>query len=193
MSRRKKRLILWKGESLNRYVAYYLWFIWLFIAVLRRVKCRHRLWSFYLQRKKTWVHPRAMHSGESSHLSPTWTAFWHPGMDASCGSSLLLVLSFALRFLSLGTPFSPLGKINISKFQFDQESAGQRATKRMFLPLCFYLLFIINFLWDVSFMKGVLLNKFLPSVLYVFFSCYSKWLNLLFLFIAIKQEKRKLL
>lgn len=54
-------------------------FIWLFIAVLRRVKCQHRFWSFYLQRKKTWVHPRAMHSGESSHLSPMWTAFksWH--------------------------------------------------------------------------------------------------------------------
>ena len=54
-------------------------FIWLFIAVLRRVKCQHRFWSFYLQRKKTWVHPRAMHSGESSHLSPMWTTFksWH--------------------------------------------------------------------------------------------------------------------
>ena len=98
----------------------------------------------------------------------------NPGMDTSCRSSLLLVLSFSLRGFSLGTPFSPLGKINISKFQFDQESAGRRATKWMLLPLCCYSLFIINFLWDVSFMKGVLLNKFKAPVLYVFFSCYSK-------------------
>ena len=99
----------------------------------------------------------------------------NPGMDASaCRSSLLLVLSFALRGFSLGAPFSPLGKINISKFQFDQESAGRRTTKWMLLPLCCYLLFIIIFLWDVSFMKKVLLNKFKAPVLYVFFSCYSK-------------------
>ena len=79
MTRRKKRLILWKGKSLNRYVSCYLWFMWLFIAVLRRVKCQYRFWSFYLQRNKTWVHPKAMNSGESAHLSPVWTRFksWH--------------------------------------------------------------------------------------------------------------------
>ena len=116
-------------------------FIWLFIAVLRRVKCQHRFWSFYLQRKKTWVHPRAMHSGESSHLSPMWTGFksWHGRfvwVEFVIGSLL-----FSQRFFSRYSVF-PLGKINISKFQFDQESAGRRATKWMLLPLCCYLLFI---------------------------------------------------
>ena len=118
-------------------------FIWLFIAVLRRVKCQHRFWSFYLQRKKTWVHPRAMHSGETvvrALTSHQCGPRLNPGMDASCRLSLLLVLSFVRRGFSLGTPFSPLLKINISKFQFDQESAGRRTTKWMLLPLCCYLL-----------------------------------------------------
>ena len=92
----------------------------------------------------------------------------------------LQVLCFPL-FSKLTFPNS-----NLTRNQLDEER----------LSGCCYLyvvVFIIIFLWDVSFMKRVLLNKFLAPVRYVFFSCYSKWLNLLFLFIAIKQEKRKLL
>ena len=48
----------------------------------------------------------------------------NPGVDAICGLSLLLVLSFAPRGFSPGTPVfpSPQKKFNISKFHFDQES-----------------------------------------------------------------------
>ena len=42
-----------------------------------------------------------------------------PSVDAICGLSLLLVLSFAPRDFSPNTPFSPLLKTNTSKFQFD--------------------------------------------------------------------------
>ena len=47
----------------------------------------------------------------------------NPGVDAICGLSLLLVVSFALRGFSPVTPVLPSPqKTNISKFQFDQES-----------------------------------------------------------------------
>ena len=51
----------------------------------------------------------------------------NPGVDAVCGLSLLLVLSFATRDFSPGTPVFPSPKKNpdISKFQSDQES-GRR-------------------------------------------------------------------
>ena len=46
----------------------------------------------------------------------------NPGVDAICGLSLLLVLSFAPRGFSPGLRwFSPLLKTNIFKFQFDLE------------------------------------------------------------------------
>ena len=46
----------------------------------------------------------------------------NPGIDAICALSLLLVLSFAPRGFSPGTPVCPLSlKTNTSKFQFDLE------------------------------------------------------------------------
>ena len=98
------------------------------------------------------------------------------------------------RGFSLDTPFSLWAKLtfpnsNLTRNQLDEEPLSECC----YLYVVIYYLFIINLLWDVSFIKRVLLNKFKAPVLYVFFSCYSKWLNLLFLFIAIKQEKRKLL
>ena len=50
----------------------------------------------------------------------------NPGVDGICGLSLLLVLSLAQRGFSPGTPVFPSPrKTNISKFQFDQESANR--------------------------------------------------------------------
>ena len=48
-----------------------------------------------------------------------------PGLGVICGLSLLLVLIFALRGFSLGTPVFPFSsKTNASKFQFDLESVA---------------------------------------------------------------------
>ena len=46
----------------------------------------------------------------------------NPGVNAICGLSLLLVLSFAPRGFSPATPVFPSSKTNISKFQFNRES-----------------------------------------------------------------------
>ena len=56
-----------------------------------------------------------------------------PGVDAICGLSLFLVLSFAPRGFSPGTRsgFPLSSKTNISKFQFDQESGRRRTNARM--------------------------------------------------------------
>ena len=46
----------------------------------------------------------------------------NPGLNTTCGLSLLLVLSFAPRGFSLGSPVFPSPqKTNTSKFQFDLE------------------------------------------------------------------------
>ena len=44
----------------------------------------------------------------------------NPGVDVTCGLSLLLVLSFAPRGFSPHTPVFPSKKNHISKFRFDQ-------------------------------------------------------------------------
>ena len=60
----------------------------------------------------------------------------NPGVDAICGLSLLLVLSFAARDFSPATPVFPSSKIHICKFQFNQESGRQRcATSKLLLLL----------------------------------------------------------
>ena len=46
--------------------------------------------------------PEGWHSGESTHAPPMWS-----GVNAICGLSLLLVLSFALKGFLLGTPVFP--------------------------------------------------------------------------------------
>ena len=56
----------------------------------------------------------------------------NPGIDAICGLSLLLVLSFAPRgFLWVLQFFS---QTNVSKFQFDQESGRRETTLWMCYP-----------------------------------------------------------
>jgi len=47
-----------------------------------------------------------------------------PGPCAICGMSLVLVLALASRVFLRVLQFSSLLKINISKFQFDQEFEG---------------------------------------------------------------------
>ena len=65
----------------------------------------------------------------------------NPGVDAICGLSLLLVLSFAPRGFS---PGSLPSKTSISKFLFDQESGRRRTTMWM----C-YLLIVILFIYSL--------------------------------------------
>ena len=87
----------------------------------------------------------------------------NPGIDAICGLSLLLVLSFALRGFSPGTPVSPLSsKTNISKFQFAQESGRRRTTLWMcYLQIIIYL-FIYLFIKSKD--RSTALQKFLAWV-----------------------------
>ena len=70
----------------------------------------------------------------------------YPGVDAICGLSLLLVLSFAPRGFSPGTPVFPSPqKPSISKFQFDQESGRRRTTLwicYLQIIICYYYLII---------------------------------------------------
>ena len=69
--------------------------------------------------------------------SHPWGQGSYPGVDAICGLSLLLVLSFAPRDLFSG--YFPLSsKTNISKFQFDQESDRRKTTMWIY-----YLLIVI--------------------------------------------------
>ena len=83
---------------------------------------------------------KGWHSGESARCSQGS----NPGVEAICGLSLLLVLSFAPRGFSPGTPVFPSPqKPSISKFQFDQESGRRRTTLWMcYLQVIIYLSFI---------------------------------------------------
>ena len=73
----------------------------------------------------------------------------YPSVDAICGLSLMLVLSFAARcFFSgfSGFPLSP--KTSISKFQFDQESGRRRTTMWIcYLQIVIYLIFLFLFIY----------------------------------------------
>ena len=81
----------------------------------------------------------------AEHLPPTNVAWGsNPGINAICGLTLLLVLSFAPRGFSPDTPVFPSLKTNISKF-FDQESGRRRTTMWMrYLQIVIYwsILFI---------------------------------------------------
>ena len=76
----------------------------------------HILWSIKLFKEQGWCIDRALASHQCGPGS-------NPGVNAICGLSLLLVLSFAPRGFSLGTPVSPSPQKSTfpnSKFQFDQ-------------------------------------------------------------------------
>ena len=80
----------------------------------------------------------------------------NPGVDAICGLSLLLVLSFALRgFSSWYSSFPLSSKTNISKFQFDQESGRPRTI----LWMCYLQIIIIIIIIILNFKKHSLLNS----------------------------------
>ena len=95
----------------------------------------------------------------------------NPGVDAIRGLSLLLVLSFAPRGISPGTPVFPSPQNPASKFQFDQESGTRRTTLWMCylqiiiyffisLFLYFFLSFFIYFIHTVNIEKiSICLNK----------------------------------
>ena len=86
---------------------------------------------------------------EPARLSPIWTGGSYPGLDAICGLSLMLVLSFAPRGFFSGFSGFPLSsKTNISKFLFDQESRRRRTTMRMcyHVQILIYLIFLFIYL-----------------------------------------------
>ena len=85
-------------------------------------------------------------SGESARLPPMWPGF-KSRRRRICGLSLLLVLTNSThsllcseRFFSGHSGFLLSSKTNISKFQFNQESGGQRTTLWMcYLQIIIYL------------------------------------------------------
>ena len=106
-------------------------------------------------------------SDESTRLPPMWPSS-NPGVEAICGLSLLLVLSFAPRDFSPGTPVSPL--------LFDQEWGRQRTTLWMcYLQIIIYL-FIYLFIY-------LCIYVFIYLFIYLLFFCcwelrrLKKWRN----------------
>ena len=86
--------------------------------------------------------------GEQRWCSAGSTRLPNPGVDATCGTILLVVLSE--RFFSGYSGFPLSWKTNISKFQFDRGSGRQRsrcaASKSLFLYLV--ILFIYLFIYS---------------------------------------------
>ena len=76
----------------------------------------------------------------------------NPGVDATFGLSLLLVLSQCSKRLFSGYSSFPLSsKTNISKFQLDQESGRQRTTMWMcYLQLVIYLFIYLFYSFHMS-------------------------------------------
>ena len=95
-------------------------------------------------------------SDESTRLPPMWPAS-NPGVEAICGLSLLLVLSFAPRDFSPGTPVFPspqkptFPNSNSTRNQVDEEPlCGCAISKSLFIYLFIYLfmyLFIYLFIY----------------------------------------------
>ena len=85
-------------------------------------------------------------SGKGTHLSHHCGPGSNPGVDAICGSSLLLVLSIALRNFFLVLLFSPLSKNQHFQFPIrpgmvpvDEEPlCGQATSKSLFIIYIFY-------------------------------------------------------
>ena len=109
--------------------------------------CRVLLFQEYSPRAiPCFLGSRGWRSGESAHLPPDLTT--NPGVDAICGLSLLLVLSFAPRGFSPGTPVFPspqkptLPNSNSTGNQVDEEPVrGCATSKSLFITYIFiYLL-----------------------------------------------------
>ena len=93
----------------------------------------------------------------------------NPGVDAICGLSLLLVLSFSPGGFSPDCFRFPLSlKTNNSKFQFDQESGRRSTTLWMcYLQIIFFHLFIYLFIYftlESSYVAGFRPQKVFPFV-----------------------------
>ena len=88
---------------------------------------------------------KGWHSGESTRLPPKWPGF-NPSVNAICGLSLLLVLSFAPRGFSPGTSVFPsrqkptFPNSNSTRNQVDEEPlCGCATSKSLFIIILFYL------------------------------------------------------
>ena len=83
-----------------------------------------------------------------------------PGIDAICGSSLLLVLSFALRGFSPGTPVFPspqkptFSNSNLTRNQVDEEPPGGSSTSKLlfvvFVEAIIHHLSFQNSFWQIA-------------------------------------------
>ena len=84
----------------------------------------------------------------------------NPGVDAICGLSLLLVLSFALRGFSPGTPVFPspqkptFPNSNSTRNQVDEEPLCGCATSKSLLFICF----AVKTIWNTK-LNGVSSRK----------------------------------
>ena len=122
-------------------------------------------------------------SGKSQRLPRM--SIWFVGWTI-CGLSLLLVLSFAPRGFSPGTPVFPLLKNNISKFQFDQELGRRRTTLWMcYLQNVIYLLFIYLFIYLFVTWGLEPTNKRIGSEL-ILISPINRWLAIKFFYLTME-------
>ena len=105
----------------------------------------------------------------------------NPGVDAICGFSLLLVLSFAPRGFCPGSPVSPsppppLKNQHFQISNFDQESGRRRTTLWMcYLRFIIYLYLYIQLCWLCK--KGCFTKvsqHFCPSLITGYWSFYTK-------------------
>ena len=104
------------------------------IFTLRRIICLTRI----IQR--TSLGSKGWRNGESTSL-PQCGPGSNPGVDAICGLSLLLVLSFFPTGFSPGTPVFP----SPQKFHFDQESGRRRTALWMcYLQIIHYLFIYLD-------------------------------------------------
>ena len=107
---------------------------------------------YWIGGRNTKMGSKGYRSGESTHLPPMWHR-----IDTICGLSLLLVLSFALRGFSPGTPvFTSPQKLtfpncNLIRNRVDKEPLCGCATSKSLLLLFIYLFF--------NFKKPTLLNS----------------------------------
>ena len=104
----------------------------------------------------------------------------NPGVDAICGLSLLLVLSFAPRGFSPGTPVFPspqkpaFPNSNSARNQVDEEPLCECATSKSLFILFIYLFILYNY--------KLLLNSLLLVLIRYLFTCFLFPIKILFTF-----------
>ena len=89
----------------------------------------------------------------------------NPGFDAICGLKLLLILSFAPRGLSPGTPVFPslqkpaFPNSNSTRNQVDEEPLCGCATSKSLFILCYFILFVFMERIQTAFIASVAVSN----------------------------------